>query len=603
MTNLIFRLCFAILLVASTPMNAAASSAAHTKYSALAKKYDKMPSEKIMAAAQKLANAEDTDKAIVLYTLVGNRFNDDLPEKEKQQSVLAHVEAGKLYINCGDYIKALDIEVEGVKLSEQCKEQKYSSQLYNVIGSIYTYFLDYEKAINYYKKAHEYCRKYPDKKIEYKILANLTNLYININNIREAKKYYEKTERVRDRKENLYTFMSSYMQGLIEIKEGIYPKQINRYTQLAKYAKEKKLGPRFVCYAYQEMYIAYDRMHQPDSARKYLHVCYDEAKKHNVLFRFIATIKSLVNLYEELGDTKNANKYQSIYINIKDSLQNTRQFDMTKNKLFLYEVEKTTKEIEALHEKEQDRVRTIRVQWIVMGVVLLFTVCIAVFLTVVQKQKKQLYESYHSLFRQNKDNLNMQKKLEQLYKDNTAELNEKSEQIRKLQEELSSKQETEKQKEEKEQEKEKEEPKQKPTADETAEKYQTSNLNEEGRKIIERRIINVMEETTEFCSTDFSLDRLAELVGSNSKYVSQVINDSFKKNFNAFINTYRIQTARERLIDVENYGNFTIKGISESVGFKSPTTFINVFKKMVGLTPSMYQNMARKDEDSQETAV
>ena len=53
--------------------------------------------------------------------------------------------------------------------------------------------------------------------------------------------------------------------------------------------------------------------------------------------------------------------------------------------------------------------------------------------------------------------------------------------------------------------------------------------------------------------------------------------------------------ARERLIDVEKYGNYTIKGIAESVGFKSPTTFINVFKKTVGLTPSMYQNMAKND--------
>ena len=107
--------------------------------------------------------------------------------------------------------------------------------------------------------------------------------------------------------------------------------------------------------------------------------------------------------------------------------------------------------------------------------------------------------------------------------------------------------------------------------------------------------MRVMEETTEFCSTDFTLDRLVELVDSNSKYVSQVINDSFNKNFNTFVNTYRIKLACERLIDVENYGKFSIKGIAESVGFKSQPTFIGVFKKMVGLTPSMYQSMAKKD--------
>ena len=171
--------------------------------------------------------------------------------------------------------------------------------------------------------------------------------------------------------------------------------------------------------------------------------------------------------------------------------------------------------------------------------------------------------------------------LERLNKENMAELEEKNRQIEKLQEKLH----------------ESNEPV--AAADEVVEKYQTSSLNVEGKKQIERKIIGVMEETTEFCSTDFTLDRLAELVGTNSKYVSQVINDTYKKNFNSFINTYRIQLARERLIDVENYGNYTIKGIAESVGFKSPTTFINVFKKAVGLTPSMYQNMAKADRKEQ----
>ena len=295
---------------------------------------------------------------------------------------------------------------------------------------------------------------------------------------------------------------------------------------------------------------------------------------------FISSIKDLADLYEKKGDIKTASQYRAIYISSRDSIQNVRKFDMAKNKLFLHEVEKTAKEIDALHEKELERARTIRNQWIALSIVLLFTLSIGIFLTIVNRQKKKLHSSYLNLFRQNRDNLNMQKELEQLYKDTTAELEEKSSLIRKLQAEL--------------QEHDKTETKS-ATTDDAAAKYHTSNLNEEGQKIIARKIVSVMEGTTEYCRTDFTLDRLAELVGSNSKYVSQVINDSFKKNFNAFINTYRIQLARERLIDVENYGNLTIKGIAESVGFKSPTTFINVFKKMVGLTPSMYQNMAKNE--------
>lgn len=234
-----------------------------------------------------------------------------------------------------------------------------------------------------------------------------------------------------------------------------------------------------------------------------------------------------------------------------------------------------------MHENNREKMRTIRYQWVLLCGVLAFAVCIASFLVVVNRQKKKLYESYRSLFLQNKDNLKMQKdmqnRLEQLVRENDEELEKKNRLISRLEEELHSNNLT------------------KPIEDDVVEKYQTSNLNEEGRKTIERKILRVMEETTEFCSTDFTLDRLVELVGSNSKYVSQVINDSFNKNFNTFVNTYRIKLACERLIDVENYGKFSIKGIAESVGFKSQPTFIGVFKKMVGLTPSMYQSMAKKD--------
>lgn len=584
MKNLLLRVLSVIIIAASAPMSASASSAAITKYSAFARQHDKMPSEKIMTAAARLENAGDEDKAIVLYTLVCNRFNKDLPEKEKQICILAHVKVGILYVNRAEYTKAFDTEVEGVKLSEMCKEKKYNSQLYNVIGSIYTYYFDYEKAINYYKKALAFCKDYPDKITEYKILTNLTNMYTNKRDISEAKKYLEKAERLRDRKNATYAFMTEYTKGRIEMMEGKYNNQAERYKRLAVFAEKRKLPARFRCFAYQEIYLIYERLGNRDSLEKYLHICYEEAKRTDVLPAFITTLKELADLYEKNGDIKTASKYRAIYISSRDSIQNVRKFDMAKNKLFLHEVEKTAKEIDALHEKEQERARTIRYQWIALSIVLLFTLSIGIFLTIVNRQKKKLHSSYLNLFRQNRENLNMQKELEQLYKDTTAELEEKSSLIRKLQAELQEHDKTEA----------------KSATDDTTAKYHTSNLNEEGQKMIARKIVSVMEETTEYCRTDFTLDRLAELVGSNSKYVSQVINDSFKKNFNAFINTYRIQLARERLIDVENYGNLTIKGIAESVGFKSPTTFINVFKKMVGLTPSMYQNMAKNEMKEME---
>ena len=86
-----------------------------------------------------------------------------------------------------------------------------------------------------------------------------------------------------------------------------------------------------------------------------------------------------------------------------------------------------------------------------------------------------------------------------------------------------------------------------------------------------------MDETLEYADADFSLERLAELVGSNSKYVSQAVNEHYGKNFSSFVTDYRIRLACRRLADDEAYGAYTIEGVGRSVGYRSKTTFTAAF--------------------------
>ena len=46
---------------------------------------------------------------------------------------------------------------------------------------------------------------------------------------------------------------------------------------------------------------------------------------------------------------------------------------------------------------------------------------------------------------------------------------------------------------------------------------------------MQEAIQNVMDNTLEYCSVEFNLDRMATLVNSRTKYVSQVINESMEK--------------------------------------------------------------------------
>ena len=50
-----------------------------------------------------------------------------------------------------------------------------------------------------------------------------------------------------------------------------------------------------------------------------------------------------------------------------------------------------------------------------------------------------------------------------------------------------------------------------------------------------------------------------------------------------------------RLSDLQGFGNYTVKAIGESVGHKVYGTFINVFKKATGITPSMCQKLTLEE--------
>lgn len=99
-----------------------------------------------------------------------------------------------------------------------------------------------------------------------------------------------------------------------------------------------------------------------------------------------------------------------------------------------------------------------------------------------------------------------------------------------------------------------------------------------------------------FCDPDFSLAELAKLVGSNTRYVSQAINETKGENFRSYINRFRIREARNRLTNDARYEYLTIQSIGESVGFRSVSNFNIAFKKMTGMTPSLYQKMTLEEK-------
>ncbi len=122
-------------------------------------------------------------------------------------------------------------------------------------------------------------------------------------------------------------------------------------------------------------------------------------------------------------------------------------------------------------------------------------------------------------------------------------------------------------------------------------KYKDSQLKDDKKQMLVTKIHEAMENTAEICQPTFTLQRLAEMVGSNTSYLSQIINDTFGMTFTTLLNQARIREACRRLDDREHYAHLTIDAVSESVGFKARVTFTKAFRLYVGMLPSEYVKM------------
>ena len=131
-----------------------------------------------------------------------------------------------------------------------------------------------------------------------------------------------------------------------------------------------------------------------------------------------------------------------------------------------------------------------------------------------------------------------------------------------------------------------------------ADKYGASKLDEQTTEELWRNVVHVMEYSQEIYDTSFCLTRLAELVGTKPNYVSQAINQQGEWSFPTLLSHYRINEACRRINDISNYGNYTVEGIGQSVGFKSRSHFVKTFKKQTGLSPSDYQKLARSKNET-----
>ena len=128
---------------------------------------------------------------------------------------------------------------------------------------------------------------------------------------------------------------------------------------------------------------------------------------------------------------------------------------------------------------------------------------------------------------------------------------------------------------------------------ETNKKSKSSPLSKSQAEQYLNKLLQYMEAEKPYLDSELTLRGLAERLDMSPRRLSQVINEWLNQNFFDFINQYRVEEAKNRLIQPENQ-KYSILGIAFDAGFNSKSSFNLVFKNFVKMTPSQYQKHAMK---------
>ena len=106
--------------------------------------------------------------------------------------------------------------------------------------------------------------------------------------------------------------------------------------------------------------------------------------------------------------------------------------------------------------------------------------------------------------------------------------------------------------------------------------------------IIQEQIINIIVKHKAYRDKDYSAKKLAKEIGTNTRYISAVVNDRFHMNYSQFVNKYRVDEAMRILSDMR-YQDLAMSDICDMVGFANRQTFYASFYRFIGVTPRQYR--------------
>lgn len=517
--------------------------------------------EKLKIKGDACMNNGRMDSALVLYSIIINRYNSDMPRDEQNLCASAMNNVAYLYMfHHSNYSEAYTNLLRAQHIAEENDMQKLLPCVYLNIGNIYTIYYDNKTAVKFFKKSFYSSVDVNDWSILLTVFTNLVGTAIqedHINSVRDEVAVFRRLNIPKMPMLRYSRLMCSAAEYLLKDNNSM---AVGCLRQAAA-AVDSKLQPeRYRLFANQLETIVLGKSKRYKEALD-LSLKIEQESGKNAPDIQEQMRSNISTLYGKLGKADSALWWQERRMALSDTIFRDQRYSQIRDLNVAYEMQNANMKL--LH--SENKRHTIMVALVVT---LFAMVIIFVLVLVLINKNRRLNISNHDLYRRNGEIMRMndnERKLRTEYEQRIAECERE---IKIL---------TEK------------------DVQSVESKQSSDAMDEAVRQSLLEKINNVLDDVSEISKNEFSIGRLSKLVSSNSHYVSQVINETYGKNFSTVLGEARVRQACKRLGDIDTYGNLTIEAIAGELGFKSRSNFVTVFKKVTGLTPSEYKKISREN--------
>lgn len=475
---------------------------------------------------------------------------------------------GAIYIHLGKHDKALELRTKANNIYATLDMMGHLASGYIWIGNIYKEQGEYNKALeNYLNALKIYENENDEQNIGYPLL-NISSIYRFMKQYDLAKQYaFEAKEKFNKTKNKNGAGASLYRIALITSEEKDYSKTIS-YLFDAKKLFEETQNTYFLTLVNQFLGTCYLKTGNNDIAFDYFEKSLESAqrigdmnlistsfqnigteyfakgdyltalefmqKAEKVLldindkYSLMKICQNFIEIYSLLNQPDSVSKYFEQYQYYSDSLYSEKTTKAIAEMQTKYETEKKEKELElSVIKIRQQKSREII---LILVILVLLVNSLLFYLHLQNKHKKNLL---------------------------IAKVNIERNQIFK---------------------------------EETKCKIRNSVSDHTTKKIL-NKLLKEIEVNKCYLEPELNISILAQKTGTNREYLSQIINKTYNKNFNDFVNYHRVQESVEILkkIVAGELENWTMDIVAEKSGFKYTSTFYPAFKQMMNMSPAEFR--------------